>query len=64
MPELKPCPFCGGEAEVFIADDFCEDDMYYVECTVCGASTLECHPLKDDAIKDWNEGDGKFIIRE
>lgn len=44
-PELKPCPFCGGEAEirqrkVHYKDWFGKDYrlMYRVRCTKCGAT--------------------------
>lgn len=41
---LKPCPFCGGEAE--IRNDTRQDgnhyySVIYVECSKCGARTLE-----------------------
>lgn len=42
MKELKPCPFCGGEAEVtHEIDGFCT-----VECVKCGALV--------DGIDAWN----------
>ena len=42
MTELKPCPFCGGEAEVTVEID----DLRSVECTSCGALV--------DGIDEWN----------
>lgn len=55
--ELKPCPFCGGEAKL-------RKDEYrlgcHVECTVCG--TRAKHILKDleycaidRAVEVWNK---------
>lgn len=47
--KLKPCPFCGGEAELF------RDYMgwYVIECTACGNGTL--HFAKSDgAVNAWN----------
>ena len=38
MAELKPCPFCGGEAE--LKKYMCSlgnDGYYVVECKICGA---------------------------
>lgn len=33
MPELKPCPFCGGEAHLFV------NDGVRVLCPKCGATS-------------------------
>lgn len=32
--ELKPCPFCGGEAKIYNNNDAC-----HVRCTVCNATS-------------------------
>ena len=37
MTELKPCPFCGGEA--FIHK---EGDSYFVECIDCWVKMPDC----------------------
>lgn len=34
MTDLKPCPFCGGEAKAMTSRF---SSGYFVECTVCGA---------------------------
>ena len=34
--ELKPCPFCGGEAN-FVHESRDYDDVFYIECTECDA---------------------------
>ena len=66
MAELKPCPFCGGEAKV--QKDVHSIDgglrlFYYVRCCLCGAIAgfkLECYPrqkehkAKREAIDAWN----------
>ena len=44
--ELKPCPFCGGEAEK--RDGF-------VECKYCGASTWCFFESVEDAVEAWNK---------
>ena len=40
MAELKPCPFCGGEAKTIVDYDTCSSDKLlmsaYVQCSVCG----------------------------
>lgn len=41
---LKPCPFCGGEAELH-----CDLDIYAVICSKCGAWGA--------TVDDWHEGD-------
>jgi Lar family restriction alleviation protein len=47
--ELKPCPFCGGKAEM--VSDF--DDEHYVYCTGCkgGWKTME---TPEEAAEAWN----------
>ena len=34
MTELRKCPFCGGEAEIYVSD---VTDRAIVYCTVCDA---------------------------
>lgn len=48
--ELKPCPFCGGEAEFFEDEFFCR---YSVVCTGCGAGT-DTYGVERDAMDAWN----------
>lgn len=53
MEELRPCPFCGGEAELY------EDaGGYSVDCTVCGAGTSYfgkgLPDAKSVAVAAWN----------
>lgn len=43
MPELKPCPFCGGEAHLFV------NDGVRVLCPKCGATSrilVDCMTAK------------------
>ena len=67
MAELKPCPFCGGEADIY--DYETEHDIYdsytlgYVDteiitkyvcvCPACGASGAE-QTSEEEAIEAWN----------
>ena len=55
MAELKPCPFCGGEARFELYRD-----SYYIRCKKCGIRTsVEFTVTK--AIEVWNRRaeDGK-----
>ena len=47
--KLKPCPFCGGEASIYVA----HDDGYYVCCDECGCC-LPVYNMEQDAIREWN----------
>lgn len=38
MDELKPCPFCGGEAE-FDVRETKHGEIIFVSCTMCDASS-------------------------
>lgn len=51
MPEeLKPCPFCGGKAELILIKGM---DEKYIKCTNCGVSTLLSIERKT-VIREWN----------
>ena len=45
--ELKPCPFCGGEATIFP-----EGDYHEVTCNDCGVF-VDGHTY-EDAVSAWN----------
>ena len=53
--ELKPCPFCGGEAKAF----YCEESgTFDVQCQVCGAIPYIGYRRSgmspDEVIEAWN----------
>jgi len=56
--ELKPCPFCGGEATVKVGE-LCNADgvvvyrHFEVHCLACGVDTPYFN-TRDEAIKAWN----------
>ena len=47
---LRPCPFCGGDAELVHLKS--GDD--YVRCTECRARTRQHHENEVGARDDWN----------
>jgi Lar family restriction alleviation protein len=49
MTELKPCPFCGGEAEMWVSD---VTDRAVIYCKVCDARIMK--PNEQEAIEAWN----------
>lgn len=51
MMELKPCPFCGGEADM----DKVIDGVYMVNCTKCFASSATSKS-KELVVRHWNRG--------
>ena len=57
MSELKPCPFCGGEA-ILLEDSFWETynetGRNTVVCNSCGATMLETKERRD-VVAAWNE---------
>ena len=64
MSELKPCPFCGGEAFVteylYSCDPTSRATTHAVECNGCHTTTFE-FDSKEEAIEAWNRRaeDGK-----
>ena len=57
MPKLKPCPFCGGKAELSDAGWKCKDGSkrFIVRCSKCW--TQRCvRPMPiNQAVAVWNE---------
>lgn len=59
MRELKPCPFCGGEAEIGHSNLFSGKMASYCECNNCGATgeyfdVSSKYSSDDKAIEAWN----------
>lgn len=50
--ELKPCPFCGGEAIKSAFSWGNIHDEYTIQCTVCGARTTVLK--SEEATERWN----------
>ena len=54
MKDLKPCPFCGGEARMqYHKIDGCKK-TYGVVCLKCMIQFDTFFLLKEEAIKAWN----------
>lgn len=52
--DLKPCPFCGGEAERIDIGDGENAGGSCVSCTVCQASSNVEFEFKENFISNWN----------
>lgn len=53
MADLKPCPFCGGEAETENHHNR-YTDWWEVKCTDCNASLNERYEYEFEAVDAWN----------
>ena len=53
MADLKPCPFCGGEAETENRHNR-YTDWWEVKCTDCNASLNERYEYEFEAVDAWN----------
>ena len=54
--ELKPCPFCGGEAIAFYKKESAANygnEYHGVTCMSCAAA-IYGFPLKEQALERWN----------
>ena len=52
MAELKPCPFCGGEAFIYYSGSPSNGSFAEVICRECKCQTLRLRG--DKAIEAWN----------
>lgn len=51
---LKPCPFCGGQASVQMMFHSMLSNEYFVKCKKCGAETERYYKGRYGAVKAWN----------
>ena len=54
MNELKKCPFCGGEVEMFTEQLDAVRDCYNFHCESCNMSVYYDYSDKEEAIEKWN----------
>lgn len=52
--DLKPCPFCGGEAKLTDIDDGENAGASFISCTRCLASGNLEFGRKENFIQNWN----------
>ena len=59
MTELKPCPFCGGEAKSYArgGTDNCWLNTHWVGCLGCDCGTC-FYETEGEAIAAWNRRAG------
>ena len=48
--ELKPCPFCGGKAEILNYSE----NAWLVYCRMCDGMVERWRKTKKEAIEQWN----------
>ena len=53
MTELKPCPFCGGEAETLTAESMHGGYLFGIMCSDC-RSRGDVYNTEAEAIEAWN----------
>ena len=62
-PDLKPCPFCGGAAEIVNIDDGENAGGSCVCCTRCMASGNVEFGRKENFVSNWNRRDPAVLAR-
>ena len=54
MEKLKPCPFCGGKAEMLINEYEDSRKEYLVACTECDGMVERWRKTEEEAVEQWN----------
>lgn len=55
MTDLKPCPFCGGEAYMETPRFYRLPNAYRVRCLDCKAQTYSFYTTEQEAANAWNK---------
>lgn len=55
---LKPCPLCGGQANVIEHRFHGLDSSYGLQCKKCKAETYQFYESEEKAIEAWNRRAG------
>ena len=58
--EIKPCPFCGGEARDYQSPQRNGEPLYFVACIECLAASC-CYPTREEALMMWNKRDDLLV---
>ena len=64
LTELKPCPFCGGEAFIEEHKFHGCSNTYGVKCSKCHTQTYQFFDTKEMAEKRWNTRTPKETVSE
>jgi len=68
MAELKPCPFCGGKANIRYGHDIDNNITYAVVCESCGTGIFrakaeewewDAYNSPNEAAEEWNRRAGE-----
>lgn len=51
--DIDPCPFCGEDSTVIIANNF-GDYQYYIHCSECGRRSERVTDSVEQLISEWN----------
>ena len=52
MIKLKPCPFCGGKAEILVTQE--TKPRFFVWCPKCECYAARVHNTRQGAADAWN----------
>ena len=62
MNDLKKCPFCGGDAEIFSTGDCWEKTFYRIHCKNFCCTQIHFYSNENDAIEAWNKRTNKLQL--
>lgn len=61
MNDLKPCPFCGGDAEIYKLKFDWKNICYRIHCKEFCCIQVQFYKTKEDAVMAWNGRNGSMI---